>query len=503
MLVEQVCDKFDFARITKINFSLLWICSIVLIVQGFAVGGVQYGMQIGVAILATCIISTIAYFLFKFKMLNKIVTALIICLSPVYSTFYLLYMLKGPARLFFIFFFCMLIAALYFRKDIILIFAGILDLSLIIYYIVAPAYLLGESNELKEFVSRFFIMNCTFAAVFFLTKWGSELVEMTKQKEKMTHAACAKLTLAMEAISSTTNKLHNSINSSNQNIHAAKEISQSITTNVSDISKGIDVGASDVDSINILMSEVREAMDKTSKLTDELTQTSKSVNIIVDESTNNINAMNSQIQFVDSAIKSAVSTVNQLMEYMNNINGFLSGISSIAKQTNLLALNAAIESARAGEAGKGFAVVAEEIRKLADESQNTVNEINKIISTLTKTSQAAMDDVIKGNTAVEESTDISQKIITNLNNLVYTHQIMNSKVEENAAMINNTHQAIINVYSKLENMSAVSKQNSMSAHQINTLMMDQHTRIQNIYDQVIEIKEMSNQLEEMLDKNKQ
>ena len=64
---------------------------------------------------------------------------------------------------------------------------------------------------------------------------------------------------------------------------------------------------------------------------------------------------------------------------MDEINTSLSSITTIAKQTNLLALNASIEAARAGEAGKGFSVVASEIGKLAEMSNNTVQEIFKVI----------------------------------------------------------------------------------------------------------------------------
>ncbi|MEG0440668.1 MAG: methyl-accepting chemotaxis protein, partial [Solibacillus sp.] len=68
---------------------------------------------------------------------------------------------------------------------------------------------------------------------------------------------------------------------------------------------------------------------------------------------------------------------------VTQINVLSESIMQISSQTNLLALNAAIEAARAGEAGRGFAVVADEIRKLAEESKNTVIEIQGITEKVT------------------------------------------------------------------------------------------------------------------------
>ncbi len=85
--------------------------------------------------------------------------------------------------------------------------------------------------------------------------------------------------------------------------------------------------------------------------------------------------------------------INQISTDANNAEAFTTSIESISNQTNLLALNASIEAARAGEAGKGFAVVAEEIRKLAEETNQATIDINNLIQNIKDQSMSAVDDM--------------------------------------------------------------------------------------------------------------
>jgi methyl-accepting chemotaxis protein len=97
-------------------------------------------------------------------------------------------------------------------------------------------------------------------------------------------------------------------------------------------------------------------------------------------------------QLADSAT-SASSSIESLSAEIQNIGTVLSVIKSVAEQTNLLALNAAIEAARAGEQGRGFAVVADEVRALAKRTQQSTEEIERLVSALRAAAQASVQQI--------------------------------------------------------------------------------------------------------------
>ncbi|WP_413468915.1 methyl-accepting chemotaxis protein [Pseudomonas sp. FME51] len=123
-----------------------------------------------------------------------------------------------------------------------------------------------------------------------------------------------------------------------------------------------------------------------------------------------------------SALSTSINTSREQIETLNtsteDIGHILDVIKGISAQTNLLALNAAIEAARAGDAGRGFAVVADEVRNLAHRTQESAEEIHRMITTLQQGSHDAVDTMQASQASSTESVSVANQAGEQLNTVM-------------------------------------------------------------------------------------
>lgn len=174
-------------------------------------------------------------------------------------------------------------------------------------------------------------------------------------------------------------------------------------------------------------------------------------------------------QLADEVLKST-QAMRLLKQESDKIGGVLDVIKSVSQQTNLLALNAAIEAARAGEAGRGFAVVADEVRGLAQRTQQSTEEIEELIAALQHGTQQVATTLDNSRSLTDNSVQLSRRAgsaLEQITRTVSTIQDMNQQIatasEEQSAVAEQVNRNIISVRNISEQTAAAGEQTAASS----------------------------------------
>lgn len=274
--------------------------------------------------------------------------------------------------------------------------------------------------------------------------------------------------------------------------------SDTINTALKEISEGAETQAQDVETSSHNIIQIQQMMDGILDNVVHLSEISATMNQQDSEAALIIHDLKTSNQATIEAFGDIASQIHQTNDSVQKIREAANLISTIAEQTNLLSLNASIEAARAGDAGKGFAVVATEIQKLADQTNQSANIINEIVSLLTNESTLT----------VKALNELSVVMDMQKEKLVAT-------VEKFAAVsegIKNSESEIIHVKSQaqvcsdasaqvsqiISNLAAIAQQNASTTDYTSASMDDLNNATFSLTQTAVELKELSYSLRDDL-----
>ncbi|MCX7749682.1 MAG: methyl-accepting chemotaxis protein [Clostridia bacterium] len=280
------------------------------------------------------------------------------------------------------------------------------------------------------------------------------------------------------------------------NIVEASKSSEQVSVSVSDIARGATEQAQATTNgrnmIHTLISElthVAESINESERLTTHAVQTLHS-------SETALHLQQEKMKEANIVIVDAGSAISRLYEKSDEIGQILDVIAQISEQTNLLSLNAAIEAARAGEQGKGFAVVADEIRKLAEQSRQSVSKIGLLIKEIQDSVNNAATQMSKEQTVAKEQEDALTQTIISYSSL---SDVVNTLVDNIKTVSDSTgflKQNAIKTQESISNLSQLAEKSAAGTQEVAAAMEEQsailHTITKSAEDMAFKAEKLLN-----------
>lgn len=247
------------------------------------------------------------------------------------------------------------------------------------------------------------------------------------------------------------------------------------------------------------LSQLTQTSERVSGQIFEVNQMSKQLVNLSRENENSINQLMAGSQIATTSNQKTMDAVSHLLEGTEQMMTTLTLIDEIASSTNLLALNASIEAARAGEAGRGFAVVANEIGTLANNTQTSLKDINKLMNALKQDTSLVSDSIQTSTQMLEEQNIVMKETITKVKDMIHL-------LNQCLTAIENVHQEniqqknlVVNTYEYNNKMQGQIEMQDHRFSEISNVIQNNTEEISGLTIQADQLNEIVNQLNLLLE----
>ena len=308
-----------------------------------------------------------------------------------------------------------------------------------------------------------------------------DLISQIGTSSQLVAASAEELTASAEQTSSATVEI-------TQSIHGIAEGAETSTTSLEESSRGLE-------EVTVAVQNIAENSNSVAEAGLKATEQAKLGGEFVAQTVQ-------QIQAIDKSVFESGETIKSLDKRSQEIGEITKVITEIANQTNLLALNAAIEAARAGEHGKGFAVVADEVRKLAEQSQQSATQISELIKEIQGDMGNSNNSINQVKVDVREGLDIVGKTEESFKVILTSMTKVGVQIEDIASTAEQMAASAQEVSASVMNITALSKDSSMLSQGVAAATEEQLASMEEISSASTSMSKMAMDLQELVSKFK-
>lgn len=270
---------------------------------------------------------------------------------------------------------------------------------------------------------------------------------------------------------------------------------EQITSAMNQVASGSQAQSNSVQAILLTVEEMLRIVKQIEQRVGQADQASSHALQAAEEGEKEIARTSRQMVSIQARVNETSGIIQELGEKSTHIGIILETIKGISDQTNLLALNAAIEAARAGEHGRGFSVVAEEVRKLAEQSNASSTEIEKIIQEIKNCVTMAMNSMEAENFVVGEGTKVIRESQEAFARITKNTRIVNTKIQE---VIDLTRNIILNtqeITNEINQVACVVEETTAQSEEVASSSSSQLESMQEINAAAEELSKAADELQ--------
>lgn len=286
--------------------------------------------------------------------------------------------------------------------------------------------------------------------------------------------------------------------SSEQAARAAGQVAEAIT----DVATGATNQLKAVDETTNIVEQLSAGIQEVAANAGNVAATAQQTSTAALEGGKAVEKATNQMAQIEKAVDDSAQLVGKLGERSLEIGKIVDTISGIAGQTNLLALNAAIEAARAGEQGRGFAVVAEEVRKLAEQSQDAAKQIAELISEIREDTGKAVDAMSVGTHEVKTGTEVVNEAGRTFVQIVNLIGQVSDQVNDISAAIEQMAASSQHIVAAVKDIDKISKESSEHTQTVSAATEEQLASMEEIASSSQALAKMAEELRNVVSKFK-